>query len=299
MARDDEGVFCVKIDYRPGTPDPSRVFRAMSDMVTSLGEFDEALAESIGADIRTTVLLEDIDTGSLRVWLRNVVESVDDDALKELDWKKGVGAYLVKGKRVILRVLDGKKTISNRDEVREVQAELGQLALTTQITALPTYSPVPSEKILRAAQDVAAAASHLAPEDRVVYVSDQGEVPINRDFTISSEAVENLLTREVLTSEIVMILKVKKPDYLGSSMWEFRFEDRGLTAKIAHVEWLASFQARHVDVRPGDSIRARVVVEVKYGFDSEVVATHHTITKVIEVIPGHPPPQISLLPSST
>ena len=29
------------------------------------------------------------------------------------------------------------------------------------------------------------------------------------------------------------------------------------------------------------------------------VSTHHTITKVIEVIPGHPPPQISLLPSST
>ncbi len=73
--------------------------------------------------------------------------------------------------------------------------------------------------------------------------------------------VEELLTREVIPSQTVLILKVKKPDYLGTSKWEFVFE-HAIEAKILDVDWLVRFQNRREDVRPGDAIRAEVLTEV-------------------------------------
>ena len=93
-----------------------------------------------------------------------------------------------------------------------------------------------------------------------------------------------------------MLLLEKKPDYLGVSMWEFRNYEHPIDAKILDLEWLRRFQNREVDVRPGDSLRAFVKTEVKYGFQSEVVAVHHSVLEVREVIPQERDAQIDLHP---
>jgi len=77
-------------------------------------------------------------------------------------------------------------------------------------------------------------------------------------------------------------------------MWEFRFQERPMEAKILDVEWLRKFQQRTADVRPGDALRARVKSKVSYGYDGEVVSVKHSITHVIEVIPYNPPIQTAL-----
>ena len=111
---------------------------------------------------------------------------------------------------------------------------------------------------------------------------------------MSAEAVEDLLTKETISTPQVMILKVRKPDYLGESMWEFRFQNRNLPAKILDTQWLKRFQQRQVDVRPGDAIRADVLVDVKYGFEGDVISIHHSIVKIHEIITVDtmPPPQM-------
>ena len=296
MPRDEDGIFCLKVEFEHGTPDPSRVFRTITQLISAFSEFDHELAESVGTDITTTLLLEDIEAGSLKAWLRNAVESVDDAAIKELSWKKAVGSYLVKAKRATLRVLADKQTISERKEVTEVQNELLQLAEATHIAAFPHYQPVAPERILRLVRDVSSATGQLGPNDTAAYESDDGSVHINKAFAISAEAVETLLTRETVASESTMILKVKKPDYLGVSQWELRHGEHPITASVADIEWLRSFQDRERDVRPGDSIRARVRTEIKYGFSNEVVAMHYTVLEVIAILPFNPRPQYNLLP---
>ena len=81
-----------------------------------------------------------------------------------------------------------------------------------------------------------------------------------------------------------MILKVKKPDYLGESKWDFRHGRRSFPAKIIHKEWLENFQDREIDIRPGDSIRAMVEMTDKYDFNEELIGTDYNILQVIEVI---------------
>jgi len=87
---------------------------------------------------------------------------------------------------------------------------------------------------------------------------------------------------------------VRKPDYLGESMWEFRFQNRSLTAKILDTAWLKKFQQRLVGVRPGDAIKADVMVDVKYGFEGDVISIHHCIVKIHQIITVDttPPPQM-------
>ena len=93
-----------------------------------------------------------------------------------------------------------------------------------------------------------------------------------------------------------MCLKIKKPDYLGTSRWEFKHNDRTLEARIEDVEWLSKFQSRIVDVRPGDSINTRVIITIKRDQNNLVVAERFTITHVISTIQSGSSFQPNFLP---
>jgi len=79
-------------------------------------------------------------------------------------------------------------------------------------------------------------------------------------------------------------VKVKKPDYLGTSKWIFKHSGHPIDAKILDKEWLDQFQTKTVSVQPGDSLRAVVREETLYGYDNEIVGTNYEIVKVIAVI---------------
>ena len=85
-------------------------------------------------------------------------------------------------------------------------------------------------------------------------------------------------------TRIPMILKVKKPDFLGESMWEFKHENRIIEAKVLDEVWLEKFRHRSIVLKPGDAIKALVESEVNYSFEGDVVFTSHKIIKVEELI---------------
>src|SRR5258705_3940036 len=118
----------VEVDYRPGTPDPGRVFRSMAELIAAFHSIDEDLARAVSMSVRAEVLLERVEAGSIKAFIRTVVEQLDDDALRNLDWKPLFGQYLVRGKHVILRWLDGRDKIASRAEVIELQQEIARLA---------------------------------------------------------------------------------------------------------------------------------------------------------------------------
>ena len=121
------------------------------------------------------------------------------------------------------------------------------------------------------------------------YEYNGNSVPLNKDLNISNEVVREVLTKEVVKSSGERVLKVKKPDYLGTSKWQFKYDGRAIEAKITDSEWLGMFQGRKEDVRPGDSLRVLLYEEISYGYDGEVVHRHYEIEKIYEVI--RPPTQ--------
>lgn len=89
---------------------------------------------------------------------------------------------------------------------------------------------------------------------------------------------------------------VKKPDYLGESKWELRFQERTIEAKIMDTQWLHRFQSRAIDVRPGDCLRARVRAEIRRGFDGSEVSKSYFLLEVLDVVPAERTQQTLLLP---
>src|SRR5579863_530025 len=87
--------FAFEIDFKRGEGSASRVFLAINDFIRGCERLDSELVQAIDNNIETVMVLEDIEAGSIKVWLRNALRAVEDDALKTLDWKPAVGKYLV------------------------------------------------------------------------------------------------------------------------------------------------------------------------------------------------------------
>jgi hypothetical protein len=125
-------------------------------------------------------------------------------------------------------------------------------------------------------------------------LSDDGDATINLTFNVAPETFADLVTRETIENRAVVILKVKKPDFLGESMWEFKFENRTIPVKFEDASWLKKFRERTVVLRPGDAIKAWVRTEIRYSFEGEVIETVHTLEQVLEVISIDPSVQSGL-----
>lgn len=280
-----EADFCIYIDFDKNTPEPSRIFKAMTELIDSFQEIDKTLVSLIDNKIDTVLLLEDIQAGSLKTWLKNVLTALDDEGIKNLNWKPLIGKYLVKAKYILLDMMNKRTTITDRKEIIQAQNDLLRLAEDTGVKRIPAYAPITPQKIIESLGKINGAIKNLSNKDKATYITnDDQEVRFNIEFNFVPEALEDLITKEVLEATIPMILKVKKPDYLGESKWEFKYENRIISAKIHDEEWLSKFQNREIDVRPGDSIRASVKQIAKYGYDFSVISISYEILKVVEII---------------
>ncbi len=135
--------FCIEIDFNKESEAPSRVFRALSDLIDSFHAFDSDLLKAIDSKIESVVLLEDIQAGSVKTWLRYILDVVDDDALKHIDWKPAVGKYLVKAKYYVIKFIDGKTEITDRKEIDQLNKSLLALAEETDVRQIPEVVWVP------------------------------------------------------------------------------------------------------------------------------------------------------------
>lgn len=115
-------------------------------------------------------------------------------------------------------------------------------------------------------------------------MSADGRVEFNTSFEIVPEALTDLLVKESITSDIPMILMIKRPDFLGDSRWEFRHDNRIFEARIEDQGWMTGFRGGSVSLQPGDALRSIVRSTLRYGYDGEVVDSKHEIMRVLEVI---------------
>lgn len=284
--KDIQADFCIQIDFDKESPQPSRVFRTMTELIETFETFDKNLIRSVDSRIETVLLLEDIESGSIRAWLVNRLKSIPDDVLESGDLNRVIGAFLKKGKYITIDFLEDKTEITSRQEIKGLQRKLLELAENTGVHALPAYAPISRENLLMCIEGMVNSLGHLSSEDKAAYITDDREVLFNREFNFVPENIEELLTKQTLTSAQDMILKVKKPDYLGESMWDFKHGGATFSAKIKDEGWLQKFQLREVDTRPGDSLHVRVEIVQKYDYDNNLVATHYTVLKVLEVLPA-------------
>ena len=291
--------FCIQIDFLRQSESPARVFRAMTGLIEAFQDLDKQLVRSFDIKIEPVLILEDIEAGSIKAWLRTQLTEHDDKDLKNLNWKPAVGKYLVKAKYILIDFLTDKTEISDRTQLQTLQQKMLTAAEETNANAIPAYAPLTLPEVVNSINAVSTALVPLKAGDSAKYLTGDTQTDFNLLLAFSPESMERLLTKETISNQAVMILKVKRPDYLGEAMWDLRHESKQIEAKILDSEWLANFQSRKIDVRPGDALRATVRIDVEYGYDGEVVATHYSVLSVSEVVPAEEPRQTQLLERPT
>ncbi|MDI6709993.1 MAG: hypothetical protein QME76_04800 [Bacillota bacterium] len=280
--------YAVKIDFERQSEQPSRVFKAMSEVIDTLQMIDAQLVSPLASYLEHRLILDDIEIASLKARLgtvvRKVIESVDDEALANLDLRRIVGTYLVRLKYHIVKRLGITKEITDINEVIELQKKLETVAEETGMPRVPFYVPVPLTLVLKAMGRLSAAVSDLSPNEPVYFISPEGEVRIYYHPELSEERIQKILTRKTLSSEAELVMRVKKPDYLGMSMWDMQYDGRTVSLKIQDSKWLREFQSRNVDLRPGDSLRARVRIEIDLGHNDSIIDERYTAIEVLDVV---------------
>lgn len=286
-------MFAIEIDYRAGIDAPSRVFKSLADMIEAAERADRVLARSIHAEVAPVLLLEDIEHGSVRAWLRSAVKALPDHVIESGEVKKVVGHFLVRAKRAIVAWTDRHPTINTRAEVIELQEEIRALADQTQVNRIPAYTAPSVRELADTALEFRDAAAQLGEGEVMRYRVATEVIPVSRTFDVAPEHMEDLVTAHSYANHVRMMLKVKKPDFLGSSRWDLNHGPRAISAAMADGEWLARFRGRDPTamLAPGDSIDVEMRIDAAYGHDNELVRELYTIEHVFGVVV--PPEQAS------
>jgi hypothetical protein len=286
--------FIIKFDFNKDSRKSSHVFRIMSEILDSFNILDRAFISTINSKLEPIIMLEDIEKGSLLTRLKYILDVVPDSAIENLDWKKLVGYFLIKAKYIIIDFINKRESICSSTEIELLEYELTQLSENIQHNELTIPGSIDRPKLLTGISKISDAIAQIEENEEVTYMVDNNEIAFNLSFSFNASQIEDLLTVETITSTSEMILKIKKPDYLGDSKWEFRHRKEAINANITDNEWIAKFRNREITLKPGDSIRASVNIEVKYDYDREVSAINYNITKVLEVIYSKPNVQNNL-----
>ena len=277
-----EAHFEIVIDFNQGSGDPARIFRAMSGLISSFQYIDKHLVSAIDVSMKVDLVLEDVEKGSLKASFRNFIEEVPDEALRNAEWKKIIGHFLVHSKLKILEWCADKDKVSNWNEIKSLADELRLLVEEQKREQLTSCTPISVENLLSDISRIQGALNHLEGRDRAIYKYDNKMIEFNRDLEVTREVVKEVAKLFVKDTS-KKILRVTKTDYEGQSMWGFLLDGRDIEAKISIAEWVHQFQSRRLIVSPGDTIKVELYEELTYGYDGEVLNRYYEVEKVYEV----------------
>lgn len=277
--------FAIYIGFDRTAPHPERVFRALDGLITALSRLDTALASAISPSIEPVLMLEDIEAGSIKVWLRNALQTTDDQALHKLDWKSAVGKYLVAAKYAFISWVNEAEANPSKTSLVDLRNTFLRLASETDVKRMADYAPPSANDLIESAGRVSQSLALLGPRDTAKLITPSGDLDFHVGLTWGPETIAELAIRETLSMPPApMILAVKRPDYLSSAQWEFRHGKRTIRARIEDEAWLLRFHSRRVDVRPGDALRCEVAVDLAYGYDNDLISETFIIKRVLEVL---------------
>lgn len=289
-----DGDFEIYIDFVKNQGDPSRVFHAMGELIDALALFDTALTGIITEHPVAEIVLAEVEGGSIRAFFRNCLSSIPDEAIRDGEWKKVLGHFLVVGKHCLIRWLEENPEITEKEQLLDIKDQLEKAAEATGVLNFPAYRPVDLQQLSTVITKIDASVSHLDPDDKVQYESRQGTATLPHAQHQHEDTILEFLTHDVFTATGRHVVKVKKPDFLGKSQWELKLREKSIHASINDVAWLAKYQIGQIEVRPGDSLHAIVKEEIHLDYRKRIIKEVYSIELVIAVIPPALVSQISL-----
>ncbi|EIJ36965.1 hypothetical protein Thini_4491 [Thiothrix nivea DSM 5205] len=258
----------------------------MTRLIESIEEIQDKLTFSLSVDIRTELLLEEIKTGSLLTWLSAETTYPENKPEIKIDKNnnKKINNYLQRGIEKIVDFTSRRDKINSIKEINDLQDDLYNMASDTDIKNIPAYSKIAEKDIMEFLLKTNEASKTLSKDDEIFFIFDNGAKKYNKEFSITKESIEELLIQSQKEDLEFLELKIKKPDYIGDSKWEFMYDDKIIDVKVDDHNWLKKFRNQEFALRPGDSLLALVMVKKFYNHNSELIKTTYRLDEVRKII---------------
>lgn len=109
------------------------------------------------------------------------------------------------------------------------------------------------------------------------------------------QSLDELCEGENIDNTTTVILKVRKPDFLGETSWIFKHGHEEIKAKITDENWLNRYLKGQEPIVPGDSLKVRLNSVATYDKNQNLTKTKHTVIEVLSVVHAENTPQTELL----
>lgn len=278
--------YSIEIDFNKRSLNPENVFRSMLFFIEACKSTSSILVSSINIKIDTDVILSDIQTSSLKTFLADILRIPDDEAVKSLSLKRIIGAYVNHCRHLLTNALSKEEKLLQQKEIDDLIDQLYELARSTDATSIPTYAKLTPEQLVRLLILFNEGASALAEKEEARFVSNEGTSIIHFNQSLFFADLHDLINVDEKTIESEMILRIKKPDLLGSSQWEFKYGNRPIRAKMVDLKWLDEFHNGDILIAAGDSLRARVKYIQSFDSQGNFVDDKYEVIKVINEVKG-------------
>lgn len=284
MKKEIVNKFEIKLEFNKDTEEPSRLFRSFADLIDSIKELDTTIAKTINSSVSSKIYLDDIEKGSLIGKLYNHLVINDDNKLDDNKVQEETIIDFIENSRSksIEFIESGKSEVN---DLKELAKNIDQLAEQKGIKDSFNYAEPNILDLAKNLNEINEAVSKLNDDEKFIIKDSKNDIEEISKGTekINLEDVENALTTEEIKSESIAFYKIKRPDFLGDSQWEFKHGNKTLKVKILHEEWLEDFKKGKVIVVPGDSLKVKIKQNFKYNKNGYLISEKTEIIEVLEI----------------
>lgn len=293
----DTDIFALTIDYSTYKGDPANLLQKIADVINSFKKTDEVLAKTFYNSISASYELINIEHGSIKLTIKQILENIPNEALAELDIKKLIGSFLVRGKHKIIKLINDNEKLDDIEKLDTLREDLLIDAKSNDVLPFKDYREIENTELIEAIIDINTKINSLPKNTNIYYINSNNTQKISKDFSISNELLQMISENSFRVYENTMTIKVKQPDYLSkNAMWTFKIEDRKtIEAKFDDLEWLNNFQKRKFDVRPEDSLSVLMKITTDFDNKEKITRVKYNIMKVYKILPFAPLEQATFI----
>lgn len=283
MKKEIKNPFEIKLEFAANTENPSRLFYSFAEMIKSINNLDTTIAKSVNTSISSKVYLDDVEKGSIIAKLWNELIVNEDEKIDDIESNDSIREFIEESRNKSLDFISKGK--SSMEDLSNLTQEIVDVAKNKGIEDSFHFAEPNALDLAKALNGVGNSTKELNKNETFYIKSPNTEVRgiKNDNPIIDIESVENLLTEEEIINESTVYYKIKRPDFLTDSQWEFKLGTKTIKAKILDEKWLEDFHNGNVIVVPGDSLKVNIKNSQKFNKHRYLISEKTEIINVVEV----------------
>jgi len=264
----------IKVEYDFNTP-PAEVLLKASRGVGAVSETNLEAAKILGIEGRFINRLKGMRNGSVIAELEFYIDSTFKTQVKLDGVQEFIYIYIQMIQKVIYET-----DILKREDLLGLRENISVFAAKTDAKIIQSYY-IPNESDLaKQILDYQDVVDDFNSNENCSYISEYGQIRFSKNKVTSSENNSQILTKDTVNRIGRQLVVIRRPDLLGSTMWEVKYKGRTVKMVIMDIEWLMTFKEKRLPISTGSALDVDLKEKDEIGFDGAILDTKYYITKV-------------------